>query len=114
MRPVLRLLSDDLIANLVAEAPAAMQPWAVEIHNQGRSRHAVRLRRRGRRSGWGASGSPRLIDGPSAQSRVPSVLRRARNQTHDFSGDNVYFTPGSAAIPNLDGPPAKCARHTAD
>ena len=25
------------------------------------------------------------------------------NQTHDFAGDNVYFTPGSAAINILDG-----------
>ena len=34
MRPVLKLLSDDLIANVVAEARSLLCTLGVEIHNQ--------------------------------------------------------------------------------
>jgi len=52
----------------------------------------------------GASAHQDLID--RALRTVPRSFRlfdALGNQTHDFSGDNVYFTPGSAAIQILDG-----------
>jgi trimethylamine:corrinoid methyltransferase-like protein len=104
MRPVLKLLSDDLIANVVSEARGLLCTLGVEIHNQS---VAAMLCDYGAAAG-AADARVRLTQGliDRALRTVPRSFRlfdALGNPTHDFSGDHVYFTPGSAAIQILDG-----------
>ena len=103
LRPTLRLLSEPLIAEIRAEARRVLGSLGVEIHNPG----VLALLK-----DHGASLGPdsrclipeRLID--RALETVPhsfGLFDVLGNQTHDFAGANVYFTPGSAAINILDG-----------
>ncbi|MEW6742496.1 MAG: trimethylamine methyltransferase family protein [Planctomycetota bacterium] len=104
MRPRLRLLDRDLIARIVGEARHLLATLGVEIANDAvlellgehgasidRARHHAKL-------------TDAIID--RALATVPSSFKLydvLGRETHDFSGDNVYFTPGSAAIHILDG-----------
>jgi len=103
MRPKVTFLDDDLKVRIIDEARHLLCTLGVEIHNPDvlgllgdngaevdPAKQHVRLR-------------DDLID--RALSTVPSGFKLfdvAGRQTHDFSGDNVYFTPGSAAINILD------------
>ncbi len=104
MRPTLRLLDKRLIERILSEARDILWRLGVEIHNAG----VVDLL-----TAHGAS-----LDESAGRVRIPETLvDRALstappsfqlfdvlgNQTHDFSGDNVYFTPGSTALNILDG-----------
>jgi len=104
MRPTLRLLDDDLKTKIIAEGRDLLCTIGVEIHNPevlailgdhgaevDLSKQHVRL-------------TQALID--NALETVPSGFKLfdvSGNQTHDLSGDNVHYTPGSAAINVLDG-----------
>ena len=103
MRPKVTFLDDDLKVRIIDEARHLLCTLGVEIHNPSvldllgdngaevdPTKQHVRL-------------TDDLID--RALSTVPSGFKLfdvAGRQTHDFSGDNVYFTPGSAAINILD------------
>ncbi|MCC7174189.1 MAG: trimethylamine methyltransferase family protein [Bryobacterales bacterium] len=116
MRPTLRLLNTDLIERILSEARDLLSKLGVEIHNEG----VLELL-----AGHGAD-----VDGRKQTARLSShVIDKALatvpcsfklfdvlgNQTHDFAGDNVYFTPGSAAINILDGATGEMRRpDTAD
>jgi trimethylamine--corrinoid protein Co-methyltransferase len=103
MRPTLRLLDDALVERIVSEARSLLASLGVEIHNDAvlslLAEHDVRLDRSAKR----AFLHDAVIDNAlkSAPRAVPlfDVLGR---QTHDLTGSNVYFTPGSAAIHVLD------------
>jgi trimethylamine--corrinoid protein Co-methyltransferase len=104
VRPTLKLLEDDLREKIIAEARDLLCTLGVEIHNElvlgllGDHGAEVDL------AAQHARYTEALID--TALSSVPSgfALYDVRgDQTHDFSGDNVHFTPGSAAINILDG-----------
>jgi trimethylamine--corrinoid protein Co-methyltransferase len=104
MRPTLRLLNNELIERILAEARDVLAKLGVEIHNSGVLRMladhggGVDLAQRRARL------SPDIIDRALATTpRSFKLFDVLGNQTHDFSGDNVYFTPGSAAINILDG-----------
>jgi trimethylamine--corrinoid protein Co-methyltransferase len=103
MRPILRFLSDELIRQIVAEAREVLAVLGVELHNPQASSLLAEQ---------GAT-----VDAPDGRVRIPGVLiDRALasvppsfklydvlgQQTHDFSGYNVYFNPGSAALNVLD------------
>ena len=104
MRPTLKLLDDALIERIVDEARDVLCTIGVEIHNPGvlemLSDHgadvdvvASRVRL-----------TPGVLD--AALASAPSEFRlydTLGEETHHFAGDNVYFTPGSAAITVLDG-----------
>jgi trimethylamine--corrinoid protein Co-methyltransferase len=97
-------LHDELIEKILAEARDVLSKLGVEIHNPGvlelLAGHGARVER----AGWRAWIPPDLVE--RALATVPHSFRLfdvLGNQTHDFSGDNVYFTPGSAAINILDG-----------
>ncbi len=99
MRPTLKLLEDDLKARIIAEGRDLLCTIGVEIHNElvlgllGDHGAEVDLATQHVRF------TEALID--TALSSVPSGFKLydvLGNQTHDFSGDNVHFTPGSAAI----------------
>ena len=104
MRPVLRLLETELIERILAEAREVLSKLGVEIHNEGVLRilsdHGadVDLKK------WLARLPEEMAD--KALRTVPRSFKLfdvLGEETHDFKGGNVYFTPGSAAINILDG-----------
>ncbi len=104
MRPTLRLLDDGLIERIVAEARGLLCKLGVEIHNQPvlamLAEHGAEVNLENCR----ARLTDEIID--QALGTVPHSFKLydvLGNETHDFAGDNVYFTPGSAAINILDG-----------
>ena len=120
MRPVLRLLEDEMIEQIVAEARKVLAGLGVEVHNPAclslLADHGARIDSTARRAFIGGS----LVDNTLATAprsfKLHDVLG---NQTHDLGGHNVHFTPGSAAIHVLDGDTgeirkavtADCVRH---
>ncbi len=104
MRPILRLLDDELIGKIVAEARVLLSKLGVEIHNQP---VLAMLADCGAEVDLGKSHA--RLPGPLIDRALATVPRSFKlydvlgTETHDFAGDNVYFTPGSAAINILDG-----------
>ena len=103
MRPRVKFLGDNLIERIIAEARDIIGQLGVEIHNDGilamLSDHGARID--------GARNRAFLTDGiiDQALAAVPGSFKLydvLGRETHDFSKDNVYFTPGSAAINLLD------------
>ncbi|HVO11687.1 MAG TPA: trimethylamine methyltransferase family protein [Vicinamibacteria bacterium] len=103
MRPRLRLLDDTLIGRILDEARELLARLGLEVHNHT----AVTLF-----CGAGATVDPdsrRLrLPGPLLDRALASAPRRIRlfdvlgTPTHELGADEVYFTPGSAAIHVLD------------
>ncbi|MHC4435860.1 MAG: trimethylamine methyltransferase family protein [Planctomycetota bacterium] len=103
MRPKIKILSDELIQKIVSEATDILCKLGVEIHNKTvlemlsdsgctvdmEKSHAVLTNEIIEKSLKAAPTSFGLYD-------------VAGKQTHDLSGDNVYFTPGSTALHILD------------
>ncbi len=116
MRPRLKLLDQTLIEKIVAEARDIVWKLGVEIHNLGvldlLGEHGAQIDR-GKQLARIPGG---MID--RALATVPHSFKlydTLGNQTHDFGGDNVYFTPGSAAINILDSATGEMRRpKTAD
>jgi len=103
MRPTVRFLDDELLERIIAEARATLCQLGVEIHNEGilslLSNHGARVIAETNR----AYLTEEMID--DALWTVPgrfALYDVHGRRTHDLSGDNVYFTPGSAAINLLD------------
>ena len=103
MRPIVKFLPDELIQEIISQATNVLCTLGVEIHNTtalamlsdcgcrvdiGKN-HAVLAREIIERA---------LKAAPEAFALYDITGR----QTHDFSGHNVYFTPGSAALHILD------------
>ncbi|MGE5325888.1 MAG: trimethylamine methyltransferase family protein, partial [Deltaproteobacteria bacterium] len=104
MRPSLRLLDDELIERILAEARNLLATLGVDIHNLAVLKlladhgAAVELGK------WHAKIPDAIID--KALATVPHSFKLydvLRNETHDFGGNSVYFTPGSTALNILDG-----------
>jgi trimethylamine--corrinoid protein Co-methyltransferase len=103
VRPAVRFLSDELAERIVAEAREILCKLGVEIHNDGilamLADHGAAVDAESKRVRL----SDALIDkAHAAAPRSFKLYDVFGRQTHDFSGDNVYFTPGSAAIHILD------------
>ena len=103
MRPQLRFLSDELIQQIVGEARDLLAELGMEVNNQPLCEiladHGARVDPTTRRVHFpGALIDKALATAPAAF-QLYDVLG---NQTHDFAGDNIHFTPGSAAINILD------------
>ena len=103
MRPSLRLLDDDLIDRILDEARSLLATLGVDVHDD--TAKLLLLEAGARRDAGGRVRIPAsLVD--AALRSAPRELRlydSLGRQTHALSGDNVYFTPGSAAIHVLDG-----------
>ena len=101
MRPKLRFLDDALIERILAEAREVLAKLGVAIQNDAAIRlladHGARIDS-GRVHFPGSLIDRAIASAPSAF-KLYDVLGR---ETHDFSGDRVYFTPGSSAIRLLD------------
>jgi trimethylamine--corrinoid protein Co-methyltransferase len=100
---VVKLLGDELVRRIVAEARTVLGELGVEIHNPGvlslLGDHGARLD--------AAANRAFLTDGilDRALRTVPHGFRlhdALGHKTYDLSGDHVHFTPGSAAIYMLD------------
>jgi trimethylamine--corrinoid protein Co-methyltransferase len=103
MRPSLTFLGDELKTRIIDEARHLLCTLGVEIHNP---RVLALLGDHGADVDLSKQ-HVRLTDGliDQALATVPSGFKLydvIGRQTHDFSGDNVHFTPGSAAIKILD------------
>ncbi len=104
MRPTLRLLEQELLERIISEARDVLGKLGVEIHNPAilamLAEHGAKVDQETCRARLDAQ----IID--KALATVPRSFKLydvLGAETHDFSGDNVYFTPGSAAINILDG-----------
>jgi trimethylamine--corrinoid protein Co-methyltransferase len=103
MRPTLRFLSDELIEQILTEARQVLCTLGVEIHNDSivsmLSDHGARVEADTKRVFLTDAIIDQALQAAPRSFKLYDVLGRP---THDFSGDNVYFTPGSAAINILD------------
>ena len=103
MRPTIRFLDDQLIEQIISEATSVLCTLGVELHNK----EVLSL----------LSDSGATVDGDRLHVIfTEEIIERAigstpesfrlydvnGDQTHDFSGLNVYFTPGSSALHILD------------
>jgi trimethylamine---corrinoid protein Co-methyltransferase len=103
MRPSLRLLDDTLIQRIVGEGRDILCSLGVEIHNRPVLEMLADHGASVDPAAWRARLTPDIIDRAFATVAHSFTLHDALgNQTHDFAGSNVYFTPGSAAIHILD------------
>jgi len=103
MRPTLRLLDDELIERIVAEAIHLLGVLGVEIHNPQAvdllASHGARVSSDRFRVYLPDELVRRAIELAPRSFRLFDLLGR---QTHDFTPDAVYFTPASAALYFLD------------
>jgi trimethylamine--corrinoid protein Co-methyltransferase len=103
MKPAFKLLGDELVEQIVSEARTVLRELGVEIHNPGilslLSDHGARIQADTKR----AFLTDDLID--LALSTAPHGFRlydALGRSAHELAGDEVHFTPGSAAIYLLD------------
>jgi trimethylamine--corrinoid protein Co-methyltransferase len=113
MRPALRFLDDRLIEQILDEARSLLRTLGVTIHNQEvlslLGDHGAEVDRSERR----ATLSDEIID--RALTTAPGSLKLydvLGDQTHDLSGSNVHFTPGSSALHILDHETGEIRRPT--
>lgn len=104
MRPKLKLLEDDLVDRIIAEAREVLCSIGVEIHNPAvldmLSSHGARVNG-GSAKAWLTQ---EILDAALSSAPAGFDLYDVNGQrTHHLTGDNVSFTPGSAAITMLDG-----------
>lgn len=103
MKPFVRFLGDELVERIVAEARRILCKLGVEIHNGGvvamLADHGARVDAEKKRVVLTDEIIDRALAAAPGSFKLYDALGR---ETHDFSGHNVYFTPGSAAIHILD------------
>jgi len=103
MRPTLRLLRDELIERIIAEAREVLGKLGVEIHNP-----SVLSLLADHGADVDAGTCNARLTGAMIDKALKTVPRTFKlfdvlgNETHDFQGDNVYFNPGSTALNILD------------
>ena len=103
MRPSVKFLDKDLIRKIIAEATQILCTLGVEIHNDS---ILAML------SDHGAKVDLKECHAVFTEKIIQKALQTAPesfalydlqgNQTHDFSGNKVHYTPGSAALNILD------------
>jgi trimethylamine--corrinoid protein Co-methyltransferase len=115
MRPALRFLDDQLISQILGEARDLLETLGVTIHNPellsvlGDHGAEVDL------SAEHVKLTDEMID--AALKTAPRSFKLfdvLGEQTHDFSGNNVHFVPGSAAINIHDNSTGKIRRPTTE
>ncbi len=113
MRPTLRFLEDQLISQIVDEARGLLKTLGVTVHND---EVLSLLGDHGAEVDVGAH-HVKLTDDvvDQALKTAPGSFKLfdvLGNQTHDFSGNNVHFVPGSAAINIHDNTTGEIRRPT--
>ncbi len=104
MRPVLRFLTDELIERIITEARDVLAELGAEIHNEEvvalLTEHGAAKTADGKRVRIPGEMIERCLAAAPRSFKLFDVMGA---ETHDFSGQIVHFTPGSAAINILDG-----------
>jgi trimethylamine--corrinoid protein Co-methyltransferase len=103
MRPVLRFFNDELKERIISEARDILCKLGVEIHNKNILSMLQDNGAKVEMEKYHVLLTEKMID--EALRKVPGSFKLydvLGRETHDFSGDNVYFTPGSAALNVLD------------
>ncbi|PIS24758.1 MAG: hypothetical protein COT45_03720 [bacterium (Candidatus Stahlbacteria) CG08_land_8_20_14_0_20_40_26] len=113
MRPVVKFLEDELIERIISEARDILCKLGVEIHNKD----ILSMLR-----DYGAKVEPNKYHVFLTEDIIDRALKTAPGsfnlydvlgyETHNFSGFNVYFTPGSTALNILDYETEKIRRPT--
>ncbi|RPJ46376.1 MAG: hypothetical protein EHM19_04255, partial [Candidatus Latescibacterota bacterium] len=103
MRPTLRFLSDELIDRILDEAREVLLELGVVVRNEAvlslLGDHGARIDRASERARIPGD----LVDRSLASSkRSFQLFDSIGRETHDFAGEAVHFTPGSAALHILD------------
>lgn len=115
MRPVTRLLSDELADTIVSEAREVLCKLGVEIHNKPVLSMLADHGGQVKENTYNVRFTEDLID--KALRSVPHSFKLydvLGNETHDFEGDRVYFTPGSTSLNILDNETGQLRRPTTD
>jgi len=103
MRPTVTFLDDDLIQRIVAEAIDLLCKLGVDLHNEAvlglLGDHGAKVDLGGQHVVFTKDNIEAALASVPSSFKLFDVLG---NQTHDLSGDNVYFTPGTAALHVLD------------
>ncbi len=103
MRPVFRLLSNELIERIISEARDILCNLGMEIHNDGILSmlydHGANVDSGAKHVLFTADIIDKALEAAPDSVELYDVLG---NKTHDLTDHNVYFTPGSAAINILD------------
>ena len=113
MRPTVTFLTKELIERILSEGKEILCKLGVEIHNKG---ILAMLADHGAKVDLATNHAlltEEIID--KALKTAPSSFALydvLGNKTHDFSGFNVHFTPGSAAINILDYATGKIRKPT--
>jgi trimethylamine--corrinoid protein Co-methyltransferase len=111
MRPTIRFLTDELINKIISEAIHVLYRLGIEVHNRtilemlADSGCKVDMKKNH------AFLKPEIIE--KSLECAPESFRFfdvTGRQTHDFSGNNVYFTPGSTSLNILDSDTGKMRR----
>jgi len=103
MRPVVKFLDKNLIEQIISEAAGILCTLGVELHNKEvlsvLSDHGAKVDM----DKFHVNFTEEIIE--KALQTAPGSFKLYDvngNETHDFSGNNVYFTPGSSALYILD------------
>lgn len=103
MRPKLRLLEETLIQHIIDEAVGLLGTLGVEVQNKGvlslLADHGARIDTGSNRAFFQEDLIRKSLEFAPGGFNLYDVLG---NETHDFSGYNVHYTPGSAALNVLD------------
>ncbi len=115
MRPELRFLSNDLIERIISEAVDILCDLGVELHNKNvlsmLSDHGAKVDM----DNYHINFTKDIIE--KALKTAPKSFKLFDingNETNDFSGNNVHFTPGSAALNVLDHETKKLRKPTTE
>jgi len=103
VRPKIRFLDDDLLERILSEARDVLASLGTEIHNERvlslLGDHGAEVDLAQSRARFPGKLIDEALESAPRSFKLHDVLG---DETHDFSGDNVHFTPGSAAINFLD------------
>ncbi|MFC2102396.1 trimethylamine methyltransferase family protein [Bacteroidota bacterium] len=103
IRPVTHFLDDNLIEKIISEARDLLCKLGITLHNRELlevlSGYGAAVDREKRHVLFTNDIIDRALGSAPSSFRLFDVLG---NETHDFSGSNSHFTPGSAAINILD------------
>ncbi|MFC2135861.1 trimethylamine methyltransferase family protein [Bacteroidota bacterium] len=103
MRPKVKYLSDELIQQIISEAREILCKLGVEIHNDTILAMLADNGAKVDKTKKHVLFTNELIDKALKIVTGPFKLYDVHgNETNDFSGDNVYFTPGSSGLHILD------------
>ncbi len=103
MRPTIKFLTDELINQIISEAKQILCELGIEINNKGVLSLLSDNGAKVDMEKFHVKLTEEIID--NAIKTTPGSFKLYDingNETHDFSGYNVYFTPGSAALHILD------------